>query len=469
MGVAVMNASALPLPIQKLAAPLLAKLGERDVAEVVRGAAMVMGIRIGGAAIALLSQVLLARWMGVFEYGIFAYVWVWVIILGILAPLGFGTSTLRFIPDYRTNEKWKRLTGILNASWQMVMVFGIAASALGLAILGIFHNVVAAYYVWPLAIALLCVPAFALTDTLEGTARAFGWVNLAYLPAYILRPIGIILVGGVIYLSFGELTGLAAVSGALLASLLTLAGQKWVLSKRIGKTIPDAKPVRHTRYWIVASLPLLLTEGLYLVLLNSDIVLLGMFVNPDDVGVYFAATRIVNLVTFIYFAVAALAVPKFSELHAKGSREELQIFVNNIIQWIFWPTLAAAIVILLFGKFALGIFGPEFEAGYGLLAILMIGFLARASTGPIEYLLNMTDNQNATATAYAAAAALNIVLNLILVPIYGLHGAAIATAISLVGASIWLFVSVRRRLGITAFVFNFSRVLERPQAKLDDA
>tara|TARA_R110000824_G_scaffold155226_2_gene327606 strand:- start:26614 stop:28008 length:1395 start_codon:yes stop_codon:yes gene_type:complete len=452
-----MDASVLPQPIQKFAAPLLARLANGNLAEVVRGAAMVMGIRIGGAAIALLSQVLLARWMGAFEYGIFAYVWVWVIILGIIAPMGFGTSTLRFVPDYRINEKWRRLAGILEASWRMVLLFGLIATAFGLVLLAVFQNMIASYYFWPMAVALICVPAFALTDTLEGTARAFGWVNLAYLPAYILRPLGIILIGGLIYLTLGELTGLQAVGGALCAAILTLVGQKILLHRNIAAAVPKAKPIRHTKRWILASLPMLLTEGLYLVLLNSDIVLLGVFVDPDKVGVYFAATRIVNLVTFIYFAVAALAVPKFSELHAKGEQGELQHFVNNIIQWIFWPTLAAAIFILLFGRFALGFFGEGFEEGYVLLSILIVGFLARASTGPVEYLLNMTGNQNATAATYAGAAVLNIALNLFLVPLYGLEGAAIATACSLVFASLWLYVSVRRRLGISAFVFSFGR------------
>lgn len=450
-----MDASVLPQPFRRFAAPLLERLADGHLAQVIQGAAAVMGIRIAGAAITLLSQVLLARWMGAFEYGIFAYVWVWVIILGILAPMGFGTSTLRFVPDYRVNAKWRRLAGILDASWRMVLLFGVLAMALGLSALAVFHNQIAAYYLWPLAIALICVPVFALTDTLEGTARAFGWVNLAYLPAYVVRPLAIVVIGGGLYLVMGELTGLVAVGGALAAALLTLGGQRLVLKRRIARTIPKAKPFRHTKHWIVASLPLVLTEGLYLAMLNSDIVLLGAYVDPDHVGVYFAATRIVNLITFIYFAVAALAVPKFAELHATGDREGLQNFVHAIIRWIFWPTLAAAAFILLFGKVALGLFGEGFSTGYPLLGILMLGFIARASTGPIEYLLNMTNNQNVTACAYGAAAALNIVLNLALIPRYGLEGAAAATAVSLVFASIWLFIAVRRRLGISAFIFTF--------------
>ncbi len=454
-----MDAWALPQPLRRIAGPLAGRLADGHLAQVVRGAAMVMGIRVAGAAITLMSQVLLARWMGAFQYGIFAYVWVWVIVLGILAPMGFGTSTLRFVPDYHVNKKWRRLAGILDASWRVVMIFGLVAMAAGLVALMLFRNEVAPYYLAPLAVALICVPAFALTDTLEGTARAFGWVNLAYLPAYIVRPLGIVLVGGVIYFTVGELTGLAAVIGALGATLATLIGQRLMLSRRIAKTVPAAKPFRHTRHWIMASMPLVLAEGLYLVLLNTDIVLLGAYVDPDHVGIYFAATRIVNLVVFIYFAVAALALPKFAELHAKGDRMGLQAFVHDIVQWIFWPTLAAVAVILAFGHVALGLFGADFEGGYPLLAVLMLGFLARASTGPIEYLLNMTGNQNVTAVAYGAAAILNIALNLILIPHFGLMGAAASTAISLVCASVWLFLAVRRRLGITAFVFTFGQKL----------
>ena len=452
-----MDASALPQPFRRLAAPLLARLADGHLAQVVRGAAMVMGIRIGGAAIALLSQVLLARWMGAFEYGIFAYVWVWVIILGILAPMGFGTSTLRFVPDYRVNGKWRRLAGILDASWRMVMIFGLAAMGVGPRGCSPSSTIRSHPIICcrSPSRSSACRPSRCRTRWKARRALSAGSISPICRPISCARSASS-LAGGIVYLALGELTGLAAVGGALVAALLTLAGQKLLLSRRIARTIPKAKPVHHTRHWIMASMPLVLAEGLYLVLLNSDIVLLGAFVDPDHVGIYFAATRIVNLITFIYFAVAALAVPKFAELHAKGDRACLQAFVHDIIQWIFWPTLAAAVFILLFGKFALGLFGQDFSAGYPLLAILMLGFLARASTGPIEYLLNMTGNQNVTAGAYGGAATLNIALNLVLIPRFGLEGAAAATAVSLVFASVWLFIAVRRRLGISAFVFTLA-------------
>lgn len=447
-----MNPDRLPARFQRIGYKIADKLGDAHLAGVVRGAALVMGIRIAGAGIALLSQVLLARWMGAFEYGIFAYVWVWVVILGIVVPMGFGTSVLRFIPEYKAKEKWRRLAGVMKASFGIVALLGAATAAAGLLLLWALGPYVESYYVWPLAIALLCVPGFALMDWQEGAARAFGWVNLAYVPNYIVRPLAIVVIAGGILFFTGSATGLEVTLGALAATFVTMFVQRFLLSRRVSREVPDAKPVYHVRHWVAISAPLVLVEGLFLLLTNTDIVLLGYFVTPDEIGIYFAATRIANLMAFIQFSIAALAVPKFAELHGAGKHEELQAFVHGSTQWVFWPTLAAGVVLLLGGEFALGLFGKNFEAGYPLLWLLMLGFVARAATGSTEYLLNMTGNQNAVAWTYGVAAVGNLALNFLLVPSFGLVGAAAATAISIVTSTLWLAVIVKRRLGIDAFV-----------------
>ena len=448
-----MISATLPQPLRRAAGDLLARLQDAHLGSVVRGAAFVMGIRVAGAAIALVSQVLLARWMGAFEYGIYSYVWVWVIVLGIVVPMGFGTSVLRFIPEYRTRERWRRLAGFLSTSFRVVLATSCFAALAGLLLLWTMRGHIEGYYVLPLSIGLLCVPAFALTDWQEGAARAFGWVNLAYIPPYIIRPLLIVAAaGGILYFS-GSATGLQVAVGALAASLVTMAGQRLYFISRVAGSVPKARPVYHAKYWIAASTPLVLVEGLYLLMTNTDIVLLGYFVDPDEVGVYFAATRIANLMAFIFFSLNALAVPKFAELHGAGKHDELQRFVRGVIHAMFWPTLAAGAFLLLAGEFILGLFGAGFESGYPLLVLLMLGFVARAATGPTEYLLNMTGNQNVVALVYGLAALGNIGLNLMLIPAWGTIGAATATAISVLLSTVSLSFVVRRRLGITAFIF----------------
>lgn len=451
-----MNSATLPQPLKRAAGALLARLQDGHLGGVVRGAAFVMGIRVAGAAIALLSQVLLARWMGAFEYGIFSYVWVWVIVLGIVVPMGFGTSVLRFIPEYRTKERWARLAGFIRTSFGVVLAVSCLAAAAGLLLLWAMRGHIDSYYVFPLAVGLLCVPAFAVTDWQEGTARAFGWVNLAYIPPYIIRPLLIVAsAGGILYFTGGA-TGLQVALGALAASAVTMIGQRIYFMFRVARTVPSAKPVYHARFWIAASAPLVLVEGLYLLMTNTDIVLLGYFADPDDVGIYFAATRIANLMAFIFFSLNALAVPKFAELHGAGKHAELQRFVRGVIHAMFWPTVAAGVFLLAAGDFILGLFGEGFEAGYPMLVLLMLGFLARAATGPTEYLLNMTGNQNIVALIYGLAAAGNIGLNLLMIPSWGAIGAAAATAISVLISTFCLAVAVRRRLGITAFILTTS-------------
>jgi O-antigen/teichoic acid export membrane protein len=89
-----------------------------------------------------------------------------------------------------------------------------------------------------------------------------------------------------------------------------------------------------------------------------------------------------------------------------------------------------------------------------MLVLLMFGFLARAATGPTEYLLNMTGNQNVVALIYGIAAIGNIGLNLMMIPVWGAIGAAAATAIAVLVSTMCLALAVRRRLGITAFIFT---------------
>lgn len=73
-------------------------------------------IRIVNAGITLFRQVLLARWMGSFEYGIFVLVWVTMVILGNISCLGFHTSIIRYVPEYKARPQFAELRGVYLAN-----------------------------------------------------------------------------------------------------------------------------------------------------------------------------------------------------------------------------------------------------------------------------------------------------------------------------------------------------------------
>ena len=201
-------------------------------------------------------------------------------------------------------------------------------------------------------------------------------------------------------------------------------------------------------------MPVFLVEGFYFLLTHTDILLLQLFVTPDRIAVYYAAVKTMALVAFIYFAVSAACAHRFSEYHYSGDRARLAAFVGNATRWTFWPSLAMTFVLVVLGKPILMLFGPDFTAGYPLICILAIGLIARASVGPVERLLTMLGEQRICAAVYAGAFALNLVLCLILVPLLGLEGAAIATTTAMVVESALLFWVTRTRLGLHVFIWG---------------
>lgn len=115
-------------------------------------------------------------------------------------------------------------------------------------------------------------------------------------------------------------------------------------------------------------------------------------------------------------------------------------------------SLALGLFMLMTGKYFLWLFGEEFMAGSTILWILIAGIVIRSSVGPAESLLVMTGNQNSCAGIYVFALFINVTLNLTLIPIFGIAGAAIATTLSLCFESAALYSIVRRKLGIHAFI-----------------
>lgn len=428
-------------------------MGDADLGAVAKGAFFAMGIRVGGAAVALVSQVLLARWMGVFEYGVFAYVWVWVTLLGFIAGLGLPDAIMKLHAQYRAKTDWERIRGVLVASRRMAFSFGLLLMGAGWLFLYAGTPLIDSYYVAPFAIGLLCVPVQASADVHGGMARANGWVNLAYMPHYIFRPLGILLIVGTMEFSGMSPTGISAVAALFGAVVAASTGQFVILKWRLHKHFPRPKPIIESRIWLLIALPFLMIQGFELVIENMDTMMIGHYLTPESVGIYYASVRINSLAGFVLFSVMALATPKIAEFHAAGDKDDLRRFLSRVTHMIFWPTLGVVLGLVVLGPLLLGLFGGDFGAAYPALLVLLAGMLVRAAGGPVDYLLNMTGHQKHATIAYGIAASTNLVLNIAFIPQWGILGAAIATAVSRILLTLILSATAWRMLGIRAFVF----------------
>lgn len=424
----------------------------RGVEALRRPASAAFNIRIISAGIAYLSQIILARWLGAAEFGVYAYVWTWVLLIGTAADCGFATAAQSFLPRYVERRRFRFVAGFLRASrWAPLGLVSVFAA---LAALFVWHwgHFLLDSGLTPLFLACLLLPAYGMTAAQDGVGRAMGRIWLALIPPYLLRPILLLaFMLGAIALGLPSTAGTAMLA-AVLSTWLTAAVQMVMIDRAARSDYPVVRPAYAFRPWFAKAMPILLLNSFFFLLNYIDILLLQHFRPSAEVGVYFAAGKGMALVSMIYFALSSTATREFSRLDEIGDRAGLEAFYAKAVRWMFWSSLATLIVLLALGLPFLWLFGPEFMAGYPLMFVMAIGVLLRASIGPAEQLLAMLGQLRVCTAIYATAFAINAALCLILIPRMGAMGAAVSVAIAIFVETVLLVWAARVRLNMHIFI-----------------
>ncbi|PZM09456.1 lipopolysaccharide biosynthesis protein [Rhizobium tubonense] len=448
----------LPSGLRASLLPFIAKLStllsaSNEQAASQRMALIAFVIRIGSAALAFVSQVVLARMMGGFEYGIFVFVWVLMVLLGNLSCLGFHTAIIRFLPEYRAAGANDLVRGLTSTARRFALASAGSLAIVGIAALYLLRGMIENYYVIPVFLGLFLMPMIALGDVLDGTARANHWPVMALSPTFLIRPTLILAFMLAAVLGGAPHAAITAIAAALAATFVTTLVQYLAVTTRLRVRYATGPRTITFSPWMAVAFPIFLIEGVGYLLTNSDVIVVGIFLPPEKVAVYFAAAKTMALVHFVYFSVKAAAGPRFSAIIAEGDRVKLAAFAAETTRWTFWPALGVGLAVLAAGQFLLSLFGAAFAAGHVVMAILLAGILAKALVGPGEMLLMMAGHQKLCASLYAVTLAASIGLNLALIPHFGIEGAAIATASAMGVEALLLHIAVRRALGIVLFAF----------------
>jgi len=219
------------------------------------------------------------------------------------------------------------------------------------------------------------------------------------------------------------------------------------LHARLGKRI-KVEPKINLGQWLGVALSFVWISLAKVVLVQADIIMVGIFLSSRDVAIYSAAAATSGLVNFPLYAVNALSAPKFAALYAQQRRLELQALVTNVVRWTFWPSLAIALIFVACGSLILRLFGPGFEQGYAVLLILTLGQVVNAFAGTVLSLLNVTGHQGLTARVLSTSAIFGVVFGLVFTQIWGSVGTAVAFSGAMVLWNVWLAIFVIRKLGI---------------------
>ena len=228
--------------------------------------------------------------------------------------------------------------------------------------------------------------------------------------------------------------------GANLTGCLLLG---WWLWRHLPPAFFQGKTAYHTRRWLREATPFILLSGIGLFNLQVDILMLGLFVTAEEVADYQIAIRISGMLLMGPSIIYAVILPQITTMYQRAEYARLQRLLAVCVRAGFACAAVAAAVALLFGEdIIVLLLGRQYAGAYHEMVILSVAMLARATMGPIFLLAQFTHHEKDTLQTQALSVALNISLNLALIPQYGITGAAVATAIS------WLFQSayLTRRL-----------------------
>ena len=381
--------------------------------------------------------------------------------IAMISLLGLSNGILRYVSYYIGKKDKQRIKGTILSALKISSTIGISMLILtiifsGYISINIFNK--------PELISVIRVFAFIipLIIFIEIFASIFlSFKKIQY--NTIIKDFGdklfkLLLVFLFISLGFG-LTGLAC--SYLFSSIITFSLLLYFLRKKeFGLFNNKIKPKSNTRELLIYSLPLILTSLLTLLQKWADTFVIGYYRSASEIGVYSIAFSTASLLAIIPTALMSLFIPVITSLYGQNNIRDIRKMSNNIVKWIFMINLPFAIILSIFSRELIKIvFGLEYANGYISLIILSLAYLILSMTHVYGSNLLMIKRTKLLSLFVLISTLTNILLNIILIPKYGINGAAIATLSSNIIFLILMIFSGKLVLNLQPIKKSFIKIL----------
>ena len=410
-------------------------------------------IRSVGLGLIFLSQILLARLMGVKGYGEYAVIITALNFVIVISLFGLDTSVLRFLPSYLQKKDYSAAHGFIRFSYRLISVMAVICAT------GVFIFLLSNSKKYNIGFSeavfwsVLVVPFLVFVNQASSVLRALQKVKASLLPAYFLLPVGMGLGWAYYYFSHQKLPVDAAMMINLIVTIIVFIYIYRKVNSSVNKMIPVAVPRPERKLWMMVSLTVLLTSLLNLLIKQSDILFVSYFLGNTAAGKYSAAAKMATLVSLGLSIIDYVYVPKIAALWEGHKLIGLQKLIKDASKQILIITIPISIVLIVGGKWLLGLFGNAFSASYVPLVILVCGQLINSLTGMVGGVLMMTGHQRVFFLFYVVSFVIQALLNFMLIPKLGIVGAAIATASAIVILNLMGYFFIRKKIHVSASVF----------------
>jgi O-antigen/teichoic acid export membrane protein len=429
-----------------------------DAPTMVRGAA----VNIGGALLATVFSfalsLLITHVVNVGRFGLFSIAWTIVLLAQAPAVLGLDTGAVRFVALGAAADDEQAVRGAMQTA---LLLSGAFSAVLGGVLFWQAHALTMHFFHKPDAVHLVRIvsvslPALALARVLVGSLQGLGIMGYSARLNPVRGLVNILTAAPLLAVGLG-VQGLAW--AAVATSWITAAvGAVFVQRVHPGAFVPAPSAWAFGRM-LRFSVPQTLTTMLLYTILWTDTLLLGRLRTAAEVGVYTIAQRLLSPAQTISTATGQMFAPRIVVEDARGDRAALGRMLKQVTYWNVAVSLPVFVGLLLFASPLLSLFGGAYAKGAGALAILAAGQLFNASTGPLGQMINMSGRPYITLLNNAAVGALNIGGCLLLIPRYGVTGAACSTTGAITLVNLIKLVQVRVIFGVNPFTAKSARAL----------
>ena len=428
----------------------------RDETAKLMGRALFMfGCRIVAAITVIIMQVALARWMGAEQLGIYIYAFAWCVLLAAIAGLGLPDAAFRFVGKAMASGNGKLIMSYAFFNSRTILVSGITIAVIACVLVISIDGLVESGTQDTFLIALVSVPVFALMMWFSTLAQSFYQYRLAVLPMLIFRPVFLLFAVFLLWAAGLSLSAYSVTLVHLFIMLPILLGQFYYVRCALKDQYPAVIATeKQTGTWLRIAIPLLVTAFFIKYFLELNVIMAGIYLPADQIAIFNATFRSAFLIGFGILAIDAITAPRVAELHGGDNLQELQQLVSQSTRIKCLGSLIGMVLLVLFGKFILGLFGPEFIGGYKALLILAVSQVIVAGFGAGAQLLTVSGNQDRCLVVFACSAAALFALHAALVPRFGINGVAVAVVLVIAIQSFWVNRIVISRIGIYPAIWN---------------
>jgi len=423
--------------------------------EILTGSAVTFVFKISGMLLGYLVVLIISRKYGAEGVGVYSLTLSILTFFSIIAMMGMNISILRYVGQFNKTREEYKLKLLYKYALELIIPFSLIIGILlyffaEMIALKIFDNPV---YIPALKFIAFLVPLMSLQNISVEYIRGLKKLKISEFLRSVNRPLINIILLIIISLFINDtLLPIYTLGAGIMASAMYAV---YFITNYIKNIKPNKITNLNKKELVKTSMPMMMTAIIAFVLGNISLYMLEIYSTTEEVGLFSVVLKLSLLISLALEVVNTISAPKFSELYWTKKYDELQNIIMHSSKLIFFSSISIAVVMILLSNFILQLFGNDFKMVSNVLLILIIGQMVNASTGSVGVFLNMTGHQHIVRNVVFIIMLLSIFLNFLLVPSYGMIGAALATMIGSVLLNIILVLYVKMKLGYKTYYIPF--------------